>query len=79
MWTTAGLVRSFFGVLLEEDLRRPDFTINALALDENGQVIDLSKAWMTWKIRFCGQLGRLLSVLMKMLYASCGASVFKLP
>ena len=26
---------------LEEDLRRRDFTINALALDENGQVIDL--------------------------------------
>ncbi len=26
---------------LEEDLKRRDFTINALALDENGQVIDL--------------------------------------
>lgn len=25
---------------LEEDLKRRDFTVNALALDENGQVID---------------------------------------
>lgn len=29
-----------FGVSLEEDLARRDFTINAMALDRNGQVID---------------------------------------
>lgn len=29
-----------FGVSLEEDLARRDFTVNAMALDENGQVID---------------------------------------
>ncbi len=30
-----------FGVSLEQDLARRDFTVNALALDEQGQVIDL--------------------------------------
>lgn len=30
-----------FGVTLEEDLARRDFTINAMALDENGTVVDL--------------------------------------
>lgn len=30
-----------FGVSLEDDLARRDLTINAMALDENGQVIDL--------------------------------------
>lgn len=30
-----------FGVSLEEDLARRDFTINAMALDENGEIVDL--------------------------------------
>ena len=65
-------------MFFEEDLKRRDFTINALVLTKT-VVIDLSKAWMTWKIGFCGLLGRLLERFNEDALASCGAFVLKAP
>ena len=42
---------------LEEDLKRRDFTINALALDENGQVIDLFQGLDDLKNRILRAVG----------------------
>lgn len=42
---------------LEEDLKRRDFTINALALDENGQVIDLFQGLDDLKNRILQAVG----------------------
>ena len=41
MWTIADPVRFPFVRSLEEDLKRRDFTVNAFALDETGEIVDL--------------------------------------
>ena len=79
MWTTAGPARFLLCARWKEDLKRRDFTINALALDENGQVIDLFQGLDDLENRICGQLELLQSALMKMLSVSCGAFVFRPP
>lgn len=40
---------------LKEDLKRRDFTINALAVGIDGTVIDLLMGWTICAIRYCGQ------------------------
>ena len=63
---------------LEEDLKRRDFTVNAFALDETGEIIDLFHGLEDLETKSCEQLEWLVSVSTKMLYGLCVVSVFRL-
>ena len=62
---------------LEEDLKRRDFTVNAFALNEKGEIVDLFHGLEDLETRSFGRLAFLTNGLTKMHSGSCEAFAFK--
>ena len=62
---------------LEEDLKRRDFTVNAFALDETGEIIDLFYGLDDLENQVLRAVRWLVSVSTKMLCGLCVVSVFR--
>jgi len=65
-----------FSDKLEDDLKRRDFTINALALDSNGHLIDLFDGLKDIKDKTIERLGTQIIDLLKTLSECCEQCVF---